>query len=94
MEADRFGAALIGSAHSLGYLEAIRESDNYDFAAVAELHLEPLESANANPRWNGVRWASVNHILSDDSIRAVCGETDPLVRETRFRIGGRFDDHR
>ena len=78
MEADRFGAALIGSAHSLGYLEAIRESDNYNFVGVAERHPDRLESAQANPRWDGVRWASVNDILSDDSIEVVCVETDPL----------------
>ena len=78
MEADRFGAALIGSAHSLGYLEAIRESDNCNFVGVAERHPDRLESAQANPRWAAVRWASVNEILSDDSIEVVCVETDPL----------------
>ena len=78
--ANRLGAAIIGSAHShsLGHLEAIRESDNYDFVAVAEPHPELLESAQANPRWDGVRWASVDDILSDDSIHVVCVETDPL----------------
>ena len=78
--ADRLGAAIIGTAHShsLGHLESIRESQNYDFVAVAEPRRELLESAKANPRWDGVRWASVEEILADDSVQVVCVETDPL----------------
>ena len=78
--ADRLGAAIIGTSHShsLGHLEAIRESINYDFVAVAEPHADLLEQAKANPRWAGVRWTSVDDILSDDSISMVCVETDPL----------------
>ncbi len=78
--ATRLGAAIIGTAHShsLGHLEAIRESENYDFVAAAEPDGKLLERARANPRWNGVRWTSVAEILADDSISMVCVETDPL----------------
>ena len=79
-EAEQLGAAIIGTAHShaLGHLEAIRESENYRFVAAAEPDPDLLEEAQANPRWQGVRWASVDEILSDDAISMVCIETDPL----------------
>ena len=74
------GAAIIGTAHShaLGHLEAIRESQNYRLVAASEPDPELLEKARANPRWQGVRWISVDEVLSDDEIQVVCVETDPL----------------
>lgn len=78
--ARRLGAAIIGTAHShsLGHMEAIRESENYEFIAAAEPDPKLLERAKANPRWQGVRWTTVSEILGDDSIDVVCVETDPL----------------
>ena len=79
--ADRLGAAIIGTAHShsLGHLDAIRESANYHFVAAAEPDPHLLERAQANPRWDGVRWTPVDDILADPSISVVCVETDPLA---------------
>ena len=76
----RLKAAIIGTAHShsIGHMEAIRESQNYDFVSVAEPHADLLGKAQADPRWKGVRWTTVDDILSDDSISVVCVETDPL----------------
>ena len=76
----QLGAAIIGTAHShaLGHLESIRESNNYHFVAAAEPDPQLLDRARSNPRWQGVRWTSVDDILSDDSIDVVCVETDPL----------------
>ncbi len=74
------GAAIIGTAHShaLGHLEAIRESQNYRFVAVAEPDPQLRDKARENPRWQGVRWTSVEGILADEEIQLVCIETDPL----------------
>ena len=78
--AEPLGAAIIGTAHShaLGHLEAIRESENYRFVAAAEPDPRLLERAQADPRWQGVRWTSVDEILSSEEIDVVCVETDPL----------------
>ncbi len=77
---ETLGAAIIGTAHShaLGHLEAIRDSENYHFVAAAEPDPALLEKARANPRWQGVRWTSVEDILSDGEVQMVCVETDPL----------------
>ena len=91
--AAQLGAAIIGTAHShaLGHLEAIRDSEHYRFIAAAEPDPVLLEKAQANPRWQGVRWASVDEILSDDAISMVCIETDPLRWSGLFRqLVGRF----
>lgn len=76
----QLGAAIIGTAHShaLGHLDAIRQSDNYRFVAASEPNAELLAKAQANPRWKGVRWTSVEDILGDDEVDVVCVETDPL----------------
>ena len=76
----QLGAAIIGTAHShaLGHLEAIRDSENYRFVAAAEPDRKLLEKAQANPRWDGVRWTSVDEILHSEEIDVVCVETDPL----------------
>lgn len=79
-ETTALGAAIIGTSHShaLGHLEAIRESHNYRFVAAAEPDPELLERAQANPRWEGVRWTSVEEILGSDEVAMVCVETDPF----------------
>ncbi len=76
----QLGGAIIGTAHShaLGHLEAIRESENYRFVAAAEPNPELLAKAQADPRWDGVQWTSVDEILANDEVDMVCVETDPL----------------
>ena len=46
--------------------------------AVAEPDPRLLEQARSDPRWEGVRWTSVEEILGDDEIAMVCIETDPM----------------
>ena len=75
-----FGAAIIGTAHAhaIGHLDAIRKSRNWNLVAAAEPNPELLAKANANARWDGVAWTSVDALLADDRIQMVCVETDPL----------------
>ncbi len=76
----QLGAAIVGTSHShaLGHLESIRDSQNYHFVAAAEPNSKLLEQARANPRWAGVRWATVEEILADETVDVVCVEMDPF----------------
>src|SRR5436190_23556861 len=69
-------AGIFGTEHShtVGKLQAMKNSPDYEVAGICENDPAARERAQKDPRFQGLRWMSEEELLSDPSIHLVVVE--------------------
>jgi len=72
----RCGLLGVGHGHTLGKLEALRGSDDYEFVGVCEPDAAVRSQWENDERLAGVRWLARDELLGDDTVSMVAVESN------------------
>jgi len=72
----RCGLLGVGHGHTLGKLEALRASDDYEFVGVCEPDAAIQSQWESDERLAGVRWLAQDELLGDNTVSMVAVESN------------------
>jgi predicted dehydrogenase len=93
-ESKTIRAAILGTRHShtLGKLDAMKASPDFEVIAVCEPDAAAREQAQKNPIFEGLRWTTEDELLADASIRLIvveCNVWEALPQGKKVIIAGK-----